>query len=150
STLLRASRSIWIDAPGPPATSKLHCVRPQSIPNLFHCGHMKRWQFYLTADRKLDLSDVAKATEWAVEVLRGLGFVRDERLLPVGHPISLVGLWAIVLWVRCDTEADRARWVKATHALRSVAGRVEKFRGRKAEIGPLEADRLMAEYLALA
>src|SRR5262245_26566858 len=107
---------------------------------------MLRWQFFLTADRDRDLSSVATATAWVQEVLNEYGWPLYDRPKPL--PFPLLGTTGVAWVVARETEADRVSWKRATHALRSVAGRVAGFRGRRAEIDGLEADQVAAEYIA--
>jgi hypothetical protein len=116
---------------------------------------MTRWQFFLKADRERDLSTVASGTAWAFEVLRSLGYITDDRrITPGDNAVSLKAIWGLVLQMHSDTDADREWkrkwWAPSVNSLRSVAARFEKFRGRRAEIDPLEADRIARGYLALA
>jgi hypothetical protein len=137
----------------------------------FMVDAMRRWQFFLENDRRNDLSSVERATAWASEVLRVLRFIRDDRLLPLAgaEAIPLMPLWALASQAHFDTVADRTTWATNTNVLRSVAGRVEKFRGRRIDVALLEAvgqgygfegkpevvaqlaaDEVMARYVALA
>lgn len=96
---------------------------------------MERWRFFLEADKREDLSHIDAARNWAhVSIFSGTG------------PLS-AALMAIT-FSRPEPD-DAGTWERSVRALRSVAGRMESFRGRPPGIGPREADEVMTGYVRM-
>jgi hypothetical protein len=101
---------------------------------------MKRWGFFLALDKEHDLSDVGRGCQYGLFGLRG------------GEPMIERFGWCMRLAavaLTTPTKKDAAQWARAVNALRSVAGRVAGYRGRKPEITATEADEVMAHYISM-
>jgi hypothetical protein len=122
---------------------------------------MQRWEYFLAADRRLDLSDVERAREWAFPDAmaqlerakeqaqaagqRGPGFVlRDFK-----DQVPIMATSGIVSTSQKPNREDAAEWGQLVRALRSLAGREADYRGRAAEIDPTEADAILDRHLRL-
>lgn len=97
---------------------------------------MELWRYILEADRKEDLADASRATDWFCTAEERYSRDRFGVTYSDGHsPLA----WHEVI-VRT--------WRRALHALRDVAGRVKQFRGRRGDIESVKADGVWQRYVA--
>jgi hypothetical protein len=109
---------------------------------------MERWRFFLTADKRLDLTDTFRGRHWAIHSLPKMTPMPDGSVAWIGDDGPFMAARARLWWMpEGVSPEERKQWEASVRSVRSVAKRVKGFRGRPPGIEPKHADRVMDRYL---